>query len=160
MNQAVVELLDSVESKSPGDNLKGAIKVTTRSQRLKLFMYKDANDEARSVKTEMSVSSVESRTQDPRQLPRGDLSATFATPRTHPPAYTKMPRNNSPTLFHNRKKKVRSSTYNEAAVLHNRKNRVYGFTQSKETKKFRITRHHANLTGQLFYVFEQLQNFF
>ena len=158
MNQAI-ELLDSVESKSPGDNLKGAIKVTTRSQRLKMFSSKGANDEARPVKVAMSVSSFESRTQTPRQLPRGDLSATFATSRTHPPAYTNTkPRISSPVcslaktdtirsstsneaaLLHSRKKKVRSSTYNEAAVLHNRKNRVYGFTQSKETKKFCITR--------------------
>ena len=96
MNQAV-ELLDSVESKSPGDNLKGAIKVTTRSQRLKMFSSKGANDEARPVKVAMSVSSFESRTQTPRQLPRGDLSATFATPRTHPPAYTNTkPRISSP----------------------------------------------------------------
>ena len=109
MNQAV-ELLDSVESKSPGDNLNGAIKVTTRSQRLKMFMYKDdAKDEVRPVKTAMSGSSFESRTHVPGQLPRGDLNATYATPQTHPPAYTKMPRNKSPTLFHNRKKKVRSS---------------------------------------------------
>jgi len=160
MNQAV-ELLDSVESKSPGDNLKGAIKVTTRSQRLKMFSSKGANDEARPVKAAMSVSSFESRTQTPRQLPRGDLSANFATSRTHPPAYTNTkPRisssvcslaktdtvrsstSNEAALFHSRKKKqkVRSSTYNEAVLLHNRRNRVYGFTQSKETKKFRITR--------------------
>ena len=132
-NQAV-DLLDSVESKSPGDNLNGAIKVTTRSQRLKMFMYKDdAKDEVRPVKTAMSGSSFESRTHVPGQLPRGDLNATYATPRTHPPAYTKMPRNNSPVLLHKRRKRVRSSTQaNEAALLHNRKKRVRSSTQSNE----------------------------
>ena len=138
MNQAVVELLDSDESKSPGDNLNGAIKVTTRSQRLKMFMYKDdAKDEVRPVKTAMSGSSFESRTHVPGQLPRGDLNATYATPRTHPPAYTKMPRNNSPVLLHKRRKRVRSSTQaNEAALLHNRKKRVRSSTQSNEAALF------------------------
>ena len=103
-----------------------------------MFMYKDdAKDEVRPVKTEMSGSSVESRTYVPRQLPRGDLSATFATSRTHPPAYTKMPRNNSPALLHNRIKRIRSSTQsNEAALLHNRKKRVRSSTQSNEAARF------------------------
>ena len=55
-----------------------------------MFSSKEATDEMKAAKAEMSVSTVnESREEDPRQLLHGDLNATFATLRAHPPAYKK-----------------------------------------------------------------------
>ena len=139
--------------------MKGANKVDTRRQSLKMFSSKEATDEMKAAKAEMSVSTVnESREEDPRQLLHGDLNATFTTPRTHPPAYKKPgPRIIPPFCSPEVTDTVLSLTYNEAEIFRRRKTNpvcsfpdkeavccsrtdtVYGFTY-KETQDFRITR--------------------
>ena len=107
-----------------------------------MFSSKEAmtTDEVRPVKTEMTVSSAESWTQVPRQLPHGDLPATFVTLRTHPPAFTEKPRIIIPDCSSDMTDLVLSSTKNEADVPYQvRANSVFSFSDN-ETDKFLTTR--------------------
>ena len=99
-------------------------------RRQSLKMLKEAEDDVGPVKTEMSVSRIESRTGVVQgQLPHGDPSAT--KPRAHPPVRKKPRIHDSPDSSLDLTEMVRSSTKNEAAVLFARRNTVRGLTDNK-----------------------------
>ena len=85
-------------------------------RRQSLKMLKEAEDDVGPVKTEMSVSRIESRTGVVQgQLPHGDPSAT--KPRAHPPVCKKPRIHDSPDSSLDLTEMVRSSTKNDKVGL-------------------------------------------